>query len=466
MCHKIQVTSAHVGLDNRFMKQHMKIKIVLALTFFLPIQLFAQQQWNLKECIDYGLKNNRSNAVYENEKKAADAKAKEALADYLPKISVNASFDDNLKVQQSIIPAGVFGPNDIRVAFTQKFNTNGTAQLDQTIYDQSLLNGLKANKYGKQQADLNIKQNQETIIYNIGNAYCQIYVYREQLRLLKGNLETYRRQVEISKLQVSKGVTLQKDLDKVTVDYNNAVSQIRVAESNLTLSQNQLKYEMGYPINEILPVDSVSQQDVMVTTPASTMNDTFFAGNRTDYQLSEVNAKLLEIDQSRIKAGALPKLTGYARYGAVGFGQTVGPAFNELNPFSAIGLKLTIPLFDFFKRNAQYNQAKYKSLNAVENLKLDAGKYQLEYENARMKLIKAQSNLENDKRNIELAQSVFKTTNLQYQRGVTDLTEWLNSQNSIKEAQNNYLNSLYSFYQAKLDLEKAAGSLKTFHTSL
>jgi outer membrane protein len=444
----------------------MKTKIILALICFLPIHLFAQQQWNLRECIDYGLKNNRSSTVYENEKKAADAKAKEALADYLPKISVSGTFDDNLKVQQSVIPAGIFGPTDIRVAFTQKYNTNGVAQLDQTIYDQSLLNGLKANKYGKQQADLNIKQNQETIIYNIGNAYYQIYVYREQLRLLKENLETYRKQVEISKLQVGKGVTLQKDLDKVTVDYNNAVSQIRVAESNLTLAQNQLKYEMGYPINSVLPVDSVSQQDVTVPAAMSTSSSDFSAGNRTDYQLSEVNAKLLEIDQSRIKAGALPKLTGYARYGAVGFGNSLGPAFSDLNPYSAVGLKLTIPLFDFFKRNAQYSQAKYKSLNALENLKLDAGKYQLEYENARTKLVKAQTNLENDKRNVDLAQSVFKTTNLQYQRGVTDLTEWLNAQNSIKEAQNNYLNSLYSFYQAKLDLEKAAGSLKTFHTSL
>jgi outer membrane protein len=445
----------------------MKRNIILVIICFLPFHLFAQQTWNLRECIEYGIKNNRSSTVYENEKRAADAQAKEALADYLPKISVTGSFDDNLKVQQSVIPAGIFGPDPVRVAFTQKFNTNGVAQLDQTIYDQALLNGLKAGKYNKQQAELNVKQNQETLIYNISNSYYQIYVYREQLHLLRGNLETYRRQMDISKLQVDKGITLKKDLDKVTVDYNNAVSQIRVAESNLTLSQNQLKYEMGYPISSVLPVDSVSQQDVS-TTPAiiNTNSNLFSAVNRTDYQLSEINSKLLEIDQSRIKAGAIPKLTGYARYGAVGFGNTLGPAFSDLNPFSAIGLKLTIPLFDFFKRNAQYSQAKYKSLNAIENLKLDAGRYQLEYENARTKLIKAQANLDNDKRNIDLAQSVFKTTDLQYKKGVTDLIDWLNAQNSIKEAQNNYLNSLYSFYQAKLDLEKANGTLKTFYTAL
>ncbi|CAM3916688.1 Outer membrane protein TolC [Pedobacter westerhofensis] len=447
----------------------MNKKILLAFIFFVPFQLFSQEQWNLKACIAYGLKNNRNSTVYENEKRAADAKAKEALADYLPKVSLTGTLDNNLKVQESVIPGGVFGPDPIRVAFSQKYNSNAQAQLDQTIYDQSLLTGLKASKYNKQQAEVNIRKSEETIIYNIGNAYYQIYVYREQLRLLKENLGTYRGQVNIFKLQVEKGVTLQKDLDKVTVDYNNAISQIRIAESNLTLSQNQLKYEMGYPISSALPVDSVSQQDVAIHIDATNSNDLaspFVVGNRVDYRLSEINARLLDIDEKRIKAGAMPKLTGYARYGAVGFGNSIGPAFKDLSPFSAVGLKLSIPIFDFFRRNAQYNQAKYKSLNATENLKLDEGKYELEYENAKTKINNARQNLESDSRNIQLAESVFKTTDLQYRKGVTDLTEWLTAQNSIKESQNNYLNSLFSFYQAKLDLEKASGNLKTFYTSL
>jgi len=436
---------------------------LLLLYFVVPLTIYGQEQWTLKKCIEYGLKNNRNTAIYENEKRAADAAAKEALAAYLPSVSLTGTLDDNLKVQETIIPAGVFGPTDTRIAFSKKFNTNATAQLDQTIFDKSLLTGLKANKYNYQQSELNQQKSQETIIYNISTAYYQIFVYREQLNLLKANQETYRQQMVISELQVKKGVTLQKDLDKITVDYNNSVSQIRVAESDITLSENQLKYEMGYAINGTIVLEDLPQETPV--TPA--LNSLVFsAGSLTDYQLSEVNAKLLEIDQKRIKAGIYPKITAYARYGAVGFGDNLGPAFKELSPFSAIGLKLNIPIFDFFKRNAQSNQAKYKYLNAVENLKIDNGKYQLDFENAKTKLIKAQSNTENDKRNITLAQSVFNTTNLQYQKGVTDLTDWLNAQNSIKEAQNSYLSSLYNLYQAKIDLEKAGGTLRLFYTSL
>lgn len=434
---------------------------------FVPLALSAQSNWSLKACIEYGLKHHRSGVVYDNEKRAADAKAREALAGYLPAVSLTGTLDDNLKLQQSIIPGGLFGPDDIRVAFGKQFNANGYVQLDQVIYDRSLLTGLKANRYNVENASLNEQQNEERIIYNISTDFFQVQVYRQQIALLKANLQNYQAQMSITALRVDKGTTLQKDLDKVTVDHNNAVSQMRVAESNLVLSENQLKYDMGYPMGEQLAVDSgqLAVADVFdMVAPTDTVS--FSAGNRTEYRISQVQEKMLEIDEKRIRAGWYPKLTAYARYGSNGLSDELKGSFSNMQAYSAIGLKLSFPVFDFFKRNAQYKQAQYKRLNAVENLKLDEGKYSLEYENARTRLLKGQSNVANNRRNIELATSVFNVTNLQFRKGTTDMTDWLNAQNSLKEAQNNYLNSLYSYFQAKIDLQKAAGTLKTFYSTL
>ena len=439
-------------------------KIIILFLFSFLLKANAQEVWTLKQCIEYGLKNNRNNTIYANEKLAADAKAREVLADYLPRISLTSTLDNNLKLQQSVIPAGIFGPDEVRVSLTQKYNSNFVGQLDQVIYDQSLLTGLKANKYNKQRADLNIEQSQESIIYNISIAYFQIFVFHQQLELLEYNRETYEKQIEIYRLQVSKGVTLQKDLDKVNVDYSNTISQIRVAQSNLQLAENELKYEMGFPISNPLKINLSTE----IETPLSLENNTntFSPASRIDYQLSEINIKTLEIEQSRIKYEGLPKLSAYFRYGAVGFGDNLNAAYNELLPYSAVGLKLSIPILDFYKRDAQYKQAKINRINAEENLKLTEGRYKVEYENANTKLIQAQTNVENDKKNVELAESVLKVTNLQFQKGTTNLTDWLNTQNSLKEAQSSYLNSLYNYYQARIDLEKAAGTLKTFYNSL
>lgn len=426
----------------------------------------AQQQLTLKQCIDYGLSHHRSTVVYRNDVDAAAYKAKEALAAYLPAVNITTTIDDNIKVQQQVIPAGVFGPTDVKVAFTKRFNSNGFAQMEQTIFDKSLLTGLKANKIALKQAQLSGEQNQETLIYNISNAYYQIFVYRQQLILLKMNLDTYQQQLTISKLQLEKGVAMESDVDKIQVNYNNTNSQLQTAESDLALAHNQLKNAMGYPIG-----DSLKIQDFVLDQPSVDQFSlgnfaSFDPANRIDLKLSEINITLLDIDQARIRATAIPKLTAYVKYGGVGFGDNLGESFSSISDYAAMGIKLSIPVFDGFKRNAQYNQARIKQVNARENLKIDQQTFYLEYDNARTKLIKAQSTLDNDKRNISLAESVFKSTDLQYQKGVAGLTDWLNSQYSLKEAQSNYLNSLYNFLIAKIDLEKANGTLKTFHNSL
>lgn len=444
---------------------NMKTNGLLLIFFILPVSIFAQTSWNLKACIDFGLKNNRNRVIYLNQKKAADAKAKEALAAYLPSVSLSTTLDDNIKAQEVVIPAGLLSPTDIKVTLTKQYNTGATAQLDQTIFDQSLLVGLKARKYNEQQADLNIEQSEETIIYNVATAYYQILVYREQLSLLKADQETYRRQMELLGLQVAKGTKLQRDLDKLKVDYNNTVSRIRGSETDITLSENQLKFEMGYPINSGLTVDSIDITQTPGYADSSLANGKSYA-SRVDYRMAQINVQLYQIEQRRIKAGIYPKLTAYAKYGAVGFGDNISQSYGTLYPLSVVGFKLNIPVFDFYKRNAQYKQAQINTMNAQETLQLDEEKYRLEYENARAKLLKEQTNMEENRRNIDLARSVFEVTNLQYQKGTTDLTDWINAQNSIKEAQSNYLNSLYNFLLSRVDLEKANGTLKNFYHTL
>ncbi|ASZ13017.1 TolC family protein [Chitinophaga pendula] len=432
------------------------------LLLLIPAATAAQQTYSLKDCITYGLQHHRNNIIHTNNIQLANAQTREARAGYLPAINVDGGIDNNIKVQESVIPAGLFGDKDIKVAFTKQFNTNAAIQLDQTIYDQSLISGMKANRYNKEQASLNKQQSDETIIYNISTAYYQIQVYRQQLTYLGENLANYRQQINIAQLQVDKGVTLQTDLNKVTVNYNNTLSQVSVAESNLALAFNQLKNEMGYDLNKSIIVDSTVNNNNGGTAEQTP----FTVTNRTDYQLDIVNAKLLEIDQRRIRATGLPKLSAYAKYGGLGFGDNLSESFRGMSSFSSVGIRLSIPILDGLKRNAQYDQARYKYHNALEQVKLHEDKFRLEFENNRTKLIKAQSTLDNDRRNVSLAQSVFTTVDLQLQKGATSLTDWLNAQYSLKEAQNNLLNALYNTYLSRIDLEKANGTLKTYYSQL
>lgn len=443
----------------------MNTRIFLIVIWVVPSSLIAQDLWSLRLCIEYGLKNSHSTEVFANEKMLADARAKEALAAYLPTVTLTGSIDDNVKVQETVIPAGIFGPEDIRVAFTKQFQVNPMAQLDQTVFDKSLITGLQANRYNKLQAELNIAKNEEAIIYNICKAYFQIAVYREQLELLRATSETYRGQMQIAEQQVNRGIILTKDLEKIKVNYNTSLAQIRTSETNLTLSQNQLKYEMGFPILDQLIVKPITDEtgDFFVLSTDSLHN--YSVENRSDFKLLQVNTKLAEIDQRRLKNIIYPKLAVYARYGSIGFGDKLDMAWSSMASYATVGLKLTVPIVDF-KRQAQITQARYKWLNTIQNFKLEESRYNLELVNAKTKLLQDYANLKLYTENIRLSQSSFDVIHLQYQKGITDLTEWLNAQSTLKESQSNYLNSLYTFLQSKVELEKAQGTLKTFYKVL
>jgi outer membrane protein TolC len=214
-----------------------------------------------------------------------------------------------------------------------------------------------------------------------------------------------------------------------------------------------------------LQVKSSSDEATDFITPSADAQQETSVRSLTDYKLLQVTEKLNEIDARRLKNLIYPKLTAYARYGSIGFGDDLNKAWASMASYSAVGLKLTIPILDF-KRNAQIRQAKYKWHNANENMLLQESKYQMELVNAKAKLLQEQQNLALNKENIALAQSSFEAINLQYQKGTTDLTEWLNAQQTLKESQSNYLNSLYTFFQAKVDLEKAQGTLKIFYQAL
>jgi len=442
-----------------------KLKLLLLL-ISTSSTLSAQHLWSLKDCITYGLKHHKNNLIADNNLRLAEAISKESRAAYLPSIALNGSLDNNLKVQESIIPAGLIGPDEMKVSFTKKFSSTATIQLDQVIYDRSLIIGLRANSINKQSAEISMQQNEELLIYNISMAYYLVIVYHQQCAQLKSTQETYNEQIKILQVQVQKGVTIQADVDKVKVSLNNTLSQTSIAESNLFVSENQLKNAMGLSLNTSLNVDELKYETEKEAINSSINNSRFEANNRTEYQLSQLNYRLLEIDEKKINASVLPRLKAYAQYGYNGFGDQLSPALTDLNSFSTVGLKISVPVFDFFKRNALQGQAKYRRLNAAENIELDQALYLMEFNNAKTKFDKAKNNLCNDKSNVALAKSVFSVTDLQFKKGVTGLIDWLNAQNSLKEAQNNYLISLYNSCMAKIELEKSNGSLKTFHNSL
>ncbi len=438
------------------------------LAAFLMISLvpalpsMAQQNWSLKACIDYGLQHFGTVRVAQYQTETANQQARQALGTYLPQVSATGNFTDNLKLQTTLLPAGFAGPEPTRISLGSKYQTNVSAQLTQTIYDKSALLGMKANVPNQKLADLTVRQTREEIIYNIATNYYQVLIVQQQIDLLKDNLQRTQQVLNILKLQRDNGVIQPIDYSNTEVSYNNTQSQLSVSENNLAFALNRLKYQMGLPQEQSL---SIADSVILRQIPAVELPQ-FNTHSLVAYQKSVANLELQKLQLQRIKAGYQPTLNFTANYGTLALGNQFTDGFRNFTGFGSVGLRLNIPIFDGFQRDAQVQQQRLTIMTQEEQLKLNMASFGLQFNNAQTQLQKTQTNIQNDDRNVKLAQEVYNITTLQYKQGTKSLTDLINADNSYRQAQSNYINSLINFYQARLDLEQSQGTLLTFYNQL
>lgn len=426
----------------------------------------APKAFTLKECIEYGLEHHPSVEIYANNAEKAKQTAREALSTYLPQVSASAGLDDNIKLQQTIIPAGTFGPGtpEQRVSFGTQYNSSMMVQLNQKIYDQSALVGIKANEPNKEYAQLQVAQNKEVLIYNVAAAYYQIIVAQKQLSLLQSNKERFDQILKVTKLQAEQGVAKKVDVKQVQVNLNNVLSQISTTENTLDMALNTLKNSIGLSMSDSITLADTSRW--LNATPSIEPYPDFDYASTLDGRLQTVQMDLYDLQRKSIKAQALPTLSLYAQYGASGFAQEFGDVYNPLFDYSAVGLKLSWNLFTGFKRDAQYKEAVIDLNNARVNYRLNEATQNLQYQNAEAQSRETRTTILTNKENMDLASEVYDNTTLQYKQGVASLSDLLNAELSYKEAQNNYINSLLQYYIADLAVQKANGTLQQYFDKL
>lgn len=447
------------------MKYHKKIfQLLMASTLTVGSLAAQSQPLDLKACINYALENHPTSTIYQNEVRISRQKTLEYISPYLPQVNASYTFDDNLKRQTSVIPAGTFGnPEDLKVQFGVQYNNNMFVQVDQALFDQTMIYAAPGIKNTNKAADLNVLKNNETLIYNTAIAYYRVLISKEQESLLQQNYQKFEDLLKVLQLQYDKGALKKIDLDRVKVSTNNLNSQLTVIRTNYELALNTLKNAIGMEMNSALSIQDSVAYNMDVQMPETT---TVNLNNRLDYQIMNTNIALQTVDMRRKKTAFLPSLSFYARYGGQSFNNDFVKAFDNWFDYASIGLKLNVPLFSGLRRHSQYMQSKFTLDNAKLNLKMTENQIQLQQQNAQTQLYSSYTNFSTNQSNLALAKEVFDNTTLQYQLGAATLSDLLNADYSYKEAQSNYITSLLNFLVARLDHEKAQGTLVTYINTL
>lgn len=440
-------------------------KFFALLFYFLVVQFsFSQYNFSLSECIDYAIKNNPSNKVQDNQIAIAKEKGKQALSAYLPQINGTANVINNLELQTTLLPAGVFGPSEREAQFGSKYNTNGYIDVSQTIFDYSKLLGIKANKPYTELSELQKEQNTEEIAYNVGANYFQVLIFREQQKSLTNNQKKYQQMLPVLENQVKNGVIIQNDLERVKVSLASTEYQIKDALMKEKLALNNLKNAIGLKLDEDLEIKN--DTDFKAYAELAKDNEDFEVSNLLSVKMSEKQIVLENFNVRMKKFAFVPTITAIGRFGNQSLSQTFGNVFSNFNTYSYIGLSANVPIFSGLRRMSALREEQLVLDNNKRNLEINKDILKLKYQNAQTALLSSQDALKNNENNMNLAKSVYDITYYQYEKGVASLTDFLNDDTAYKNTQSNYLNSLFNLMLSKLNYHKSKGDLMNFLTIL
>lgn len=422
-------------------------------------------QLSLKEALTFALKNNVTIRKARLEAEKGKEMTTEIRSDAYPQISASGNLTDNLQLQKSLLPGALFGQpgEDVLVSFGQKYTANAQVQLSQQLFNQSVFVGLKAAKTAEEYYNLNVNLSEENVLQMVASSYYQVLVSREKIAAVEANLNSLKKTEKILADQYKNGLATRIDVDRVKVSLTNIQTQKDELDKAAFQQENMLKYYIGMPISITIQIPKEELNQMQQS--AANLADTVDVSGLTEYTLLKKQEQLLILQKKSKIAEYYPKLSFVTNYSKSGlsnkFDLFKSSSTANWIPSSAIGLNLSIPIFDGFGRRSRVRQSQIEIDQLGEDLKDNRQSLNLAYSNAKVQLSTSVNTIRNQNENQRLAREVFNSTQNNYNNGLATLTDLLNSETSLTDAQNSYTQALLNYKLAEIQLMKSNGNIKS-----
>lgn len=445
------------------MKKFFKRAVLLTLLIAgLCPTLMAQKthEFTIKQAVEYAMQNNVTvkNALLDV--RIQQQANNEIVAVALPQINSSAQFTDYLKLPTSLIPAEFFGGQPgtyMPVQFGTKYNSSGSIDVRQILFDGQVFVGLQARDATLKLAGLQAELTKEQIKVNVEKIYYQLVVGKQQITSIDANIFTTQKLLDNTREIFNNGFAERLDVDKVTVLLNNMVTEKEKAQWQLNAGNTALKFLLNIPQKDSLRLADTLTEDML---KENLLDSAYDYNNRKELQALNVSKELNQFNIRRYRLSYIPTLSAFASY-QKNAQRSKFDFFSDKKWFttSMVGLNISFTIFDGFAKRSKINQAKFaleKTNNSIEQLKASIDN---DVEQARLKIKSALITMDVQKQNKLLAEKVYNSTKLKFEQGLGSQQEIYNAQAELKVAQNNYYSAIYDAIIARIDYLKAIGKL-------
>mgnify|MGYP001180886868 CR=1 FL=1 len=429
----------------------------------LPGKVESQEQYTLDKLLKHAVENSHAMKKAALQQSESSSKVKEVMANGRPQIDgsfnyLRAGLPD-IEISPEIVAALpedlaplLSGLSDLKALYMSSVGVSVT----QLIYSQSYLAGVKQARKAEDLYKIMLQKTEDDVINDVSTGYYQILANYSTLGILDKNIATLEKLYNILKLQYENDFVKQTDVSRLKVAVTNLKTQRETLINGIHIQERILKIISGIPVSQEIALDTTANQNIENQQPAV---ESFSLESLPDYQLLQKQIELAELQVKSSKADYYPNLAAFGQLSRSNYSTDF--SFKDYSNMNIIGLKATIPIFSSGMRKQKVLQSELKLQQTEQDFELNTKYLETNYKNATNSLLSAWSNLQDQKENKELANKVYNQVKLQFDEGMASLTDLLNVETSLLEAENLFNQQLLKYQLAGIDLLKATGRLKS-----
>ncbi|MFK7946373.1 MAG: TolC family protein [Saprospiraceae bacterium] len=432
--------------------------IIFALVMFA--QTYAQQGFSLEQAVNYGQSNNPSVKIAQIGITDAEQQIIETRAIGLPTVRAGVNYQHFLQIPGSLVPAEFFGgqPGEFaEVQFGVKNNLAASLEVQSLLFDASYFTGLEAAKNYRTFASQQVEVAKQDIKRNVTMAYLATLIYDETATVIDSNRKNLERIIFETTELYKEGFAEQLDIDRLTLSLKQLTTQTESLERQKEIAMNNLKFVMGFPLEQDLEITE-TLEGLVESGFSAEVNEKLVLDNHATYQMLKTGIALSEMNVTAQKQqGYYPNLAAFGTYQQSLQGDNLFGDAAVWIPTAVVGLQLNIPIFDGFARGAKVQRAELDVEESVRQRDQYAESVELEVENARIKYRDAVAKVTNVKENQALAERIYNTIQIKYKEGLASSFELNQAENALFVEQSSYIQALFELLMAKAELEIALG---------
>jgi outer membrane protein TolC len=435
----------------------MKSNLLLFLLIFSSTGLLkAQDRITLQQAIDLGIKNNPSLKVSSAKIKIAQSRLSQSEEMRLPHAGASIAYSH----YEILTPFALkFGgsPKPLFVLPSQGFDaTIGSASISQDIFAGfRTKSAIKSSEYLLQAAKLDAEKDKTDLAYTIASAYYNIYKIIKSEEIIDVNLKALDEKIrELNSLEKN-GLALHNDVLKVSLQKTNLEMSRMDVDNAKTTALYAFAIITGLPENTPYTIDTTA---LFGTNPELAIGDLQNQAVTTREELRSNSFKLKAWNENvnSLKAAYYPSLGVALNYYLINPGSNFIPQKDAFLNAAGVGVNLAYSISSLWEKGKlDEARANIAQINAVNELQESQIKSEVFTNYNSWKVSNDKIALIQDA--ITQAAENYRTTNSRYTNNIATMTELMDANTMLLQAQLNKINALADAKLAYIKLMYSVG---------